>query len=187
MDVDSRSENWFLIGYRGAGKTTVARLLAERLGWAWVDADQVLETRDGRTIREIFAAEGEAGFRDKETALLTELCSLKQHVIATGGGVVLRLENRLEMQRSGRIAWLVADPPTLWRRLQNDISSQERRPALTTGGLAEIEELLIVREPLYHACADVTVDTTGRSPEEVVSAILNATACFRGAKADTGR
>src|SRR5215471_17730294 len=76
----------FLVGYRGSGKTTVARLLADKLGWDWIDADEALQQRHGRSIRTIFAEEGEAGFRDKETTLLGELCRLRQHVIATGGG-----------------------------------------------------------------------------------------------------
>src|SRR5262249_48064027 len=84
----------FLIGYRGSGKTTVARILAERLGWSWLDADTLLEARHGRTIRQIFAEEGEAGFRDKEERLLDELSQGRQHVIATGGGIVLRPVNR---------------------------------------------------------------------------------------------
>ena len=84
----------FLIGYRGAGKTTVARLVADELGWAWCDADQVLESRFDKTIRQIFADEGEGGFRDKESLVLEELCGRDQLVIATGGGVILCPENR---------------------------------------------------------------------------------------------
>src|SRR5947208_11489758 len=90
----SRHPVIFLVGYRGSGKTTVARALADRLGWTWADADVVLEARHGRSIRQIFAEEGEAGFRDKEAALLEDLCGLRRHVIATGGGIVLRPENR---------------------------------------------------------------------------------------------
>jgi len=162
----------FLIGYRGSGKTTVARLLAERLGWIWSDADDVLEARHGRSIRQIFAEEGETGFRDKEAALLAEFCNLQQHVVATGGGVVLRPENRQRLREAGRVVWLTADAQTLWRRLEHDAATTERRPALTVGGLAEIEELLAVREPLYRACADLVVDTTGRSAAAVADAIL---------------
>src|SRR5712692_10023328 len=79
----------FLVCYRGAGKSSVARLLAERLGWQWADADEVLEARFGRTIWQVFAEEGEGGFRDKEAVVLEELCGRRRHVIATGGGVVL--------------------------------------------------------------------------------------------------
>src|SRR5437667_12110745 len=86
----SKIKNLFLIGYRGTGKTTVARILAEKIGWGWIDADAALEERYGRSIRRIFEEDGEAGFREKEMAILEELCRAHNHVIATGGGVVLR-------------------------------------------------------------------------------------------------
>jgi shikimate kinase len=162
----------FLIGYRGCGKSTVARLLAEHLGWKWVDADEILEARHGRSIREIFATEGEAGFRAKENAILEELCGLREHVIASGGGVILRPENRALLRRSGWVVWLTADAATLWRRLQADATTGHRRPALTHGGSEEVEELLKVREPHYACCAHATVDTVGRGPEEVAAAVL---------------
>jgi shikimate kinase len=163
----------FLIGYRGTGKTTVARLLAGRLGWQWLDADDLLEERAGRRIRTIFAEEGEAGFRDREAALLEDLGRLSRHVVATGGGMVLREENRRRLRETGQVVWLTADGPTIWQRLWGDASTAERRPNLTVGGLAEVEDLLRQRLPLYAACADWTIDTTGRTPEEVVDAIMN--------------
>jgi shikimate kinase len=163
----------FLVGYRATGKTTVARLLAKALDWDWADADEVIESRCGRTIRQIFAEEGEAGFREKEAAVLEELCRRLRHVIATGGGVVLREANRTRLRAAGRVVWLTADAATLWGRLQGDSTTTERRPALTVGGLAEVEQLLRAREPLYRACADVVVETAGRSPEEIVAHILS--------------
>jgi shikimate kinase len=164
----------FLTGSRGTGKSTVARLLAERLGWDWVDADAVIEARAGRSIREIFAAEGEAGFRARETAELAELCQRRRHVIATGGGIVLAEENRRRIRQAGWVVWLTADPETLWRRIQQDATTADRRPNLTVGGLSEVEELLRRREPLYRECADLQVDTARRSPEEVAELILAA-------------
>jgi shikimate kinase len=162
----------FLIGYRGSGKTTLARLLGERLGWGWLDADAVLEERHGRSIREVFAEEGEAGFRDKEAAVLADLCRLRRHVVATGGGVVLREANRRLLREAGRVIWLTADVDTLWQRLQGDATIGERRPALTVGGRAEIADLLRQREPLYRACADGVVETARRTPEEIMAEIL---------------
>src|SRR5690348_9819218 len=107
----------FLIGPRGSGKSTIARLLAHELGWSWLDADEVLEKNCGQSIRSLFATEGEAGFRDREAAVLAELCRLQRHVLATGGGVVLRESNRELLRAGGRVVWLTADIETLWQRL----------------------------------------------------------------------
>ncbi len=147
----------FLIGYRGTGKTTVARLLADKLGWPWSDADEVLQQRFGRSIRQIFADEGELGFRDKESALLEDLARKDKHVVATGGGIILRPANR-EKLKAGKVVWLTAPTDVLWERLQNDVTTTDRRPNLTRGGHAEIEELVRIRLPLYAACADWQVD-----------------------------
>jgi shikimate kinase len=166
-----KSEIVFLVGYRGTGKSTVARLLAHHLGWAWVDADDVIESRAGRTVRQVFEVEGEAGFRRRESAVLEELCGLREHVVATGGGVVLSAANRERLKAAGRVVWLTADAATIRRRLEKDRTTAERRPVLTVGGLAEIKELLRAREPLYRAVADLTVDTAGRPPEEIAAAI----------------
>jgi shikimate kinase len=168
----------FLIGYRGSGKSSVGRILAERLGWAWLDADAVLEQRHGRTIRQIFTEDGEAVFREMEAAILGEHCLLKRHVVATGGGVILREENRKRVKQSGTVFWLTADAATLWRRLQADNSTPDRRPNLTTGGITEIEALLRAREPFYAECAHFVEDTAARSPEDVAEAILKAFQLF---------
>jgi shikimate kinase len=162
----------FLIGYRGTGKSTVARLLAERLRWTWLDADAMLEARFGRSIRQIFQQDGEPAFRLMEAAVLEDLCRLRRHVVATGGGVVLHGHNRDRLRAAGRVVWLTADADTIWTRLKADAATAERRPALTVGGLAEVKELLRVREPLYRACADWTVDTVGRTPTQVADLIL---------------
>ncbi len=157
----------FLVGYRGTGKSTVARLLAHHLGRPWVDADDLIEARAGMSIRQVFETEGEIGFRRRESAVLEELCRLRGHIIATGGGVVLSSANRARLKGAGRVIWLTADAQTIRHRLEKDRTTGERRPALTVGGLAEIKELLRAREPLYRAVADLTVDTCGRTPEEI--------------------
>ena len=92
--------------------TAVARLLAGELGWGWADADEALEKCHGRSVRGIFEAEGESGFREKESAILPELCGLERHVVATGGGVVLREANRELLRNSGWVVWLTADVDT---------------------------------------------------------------------------
>ena len=174
--------NVFLIGYRCTGKTTVAKILAEKLGWSWCDADPILEERAGKTIRQIFADEGEAGFRTRETDTLRELARRERHVIATGGGVVLRPENR-EILGTGKIVWLEAEPSVLWKRMQEDLTTKERRPNLSQGGLAEIEDLVRVRTPLYRETSHFSVNTANLSPEQVADAIrhwLNSGAVTSG-------
>jgi shikimate kinase len=161
-----------LIGYRGAGKSTVARLLAERLGWEWVDTDEAIEASRGKTIREIFALEGEHGFRTAESKLLAEICQSKHRVVATGGGLVLADVNRKLMRTAGRVVWLQADAATLWKRLQSDATTIERRPPLAGGGLTEVEQVLLAREPLYRECAHWSVSTANRTPMEAVDDVL---------------
>jgi shikimate kinase len=168
----TRCSPLFLIGPRGSGKTTVARLLAARLGWDWEDADDVLEARCGKTIRAIFAEEGETSFRDKESAVLAELCGRRRCVVAAGGGVVVREANRALLRASGYVVWLTADAETLWRRLQGDEHTADRRPALTVGGRAEVEEIIRAREPWYRECACLMVRTEGRSAEAIADEIV---------------
>jgi shikimate kinase len=164
-----------LIGYRGTGKTTVGQLLAAALGWEFVDADERIEAAAGRSIADIFAAEGEPGFRDREAAVLTELCAGDRRVIATGGGVVLRPANRELLRRSGFVAWLTGSPDALWRRTQADPTTAARRPNLTAaGGVEEVVNLLAVREPFYREVASAAFDTDTRSPEQVAADILTA-------------
>ena len=103
-DSFDSSANLFLIGYRGSGKSAVAEILARELGRPWTDADALLEVRQGRTIAEIFAEDGEAGFRQIEAELLEELCRCKQHIVATGGGVILRAANRDRLIGRGDVA-----------------------------------------------------------------------------------
>jgi shikimate kinase len=164
----------YLIGNRCTGKSAVGALLAQRLGLTFVDADAELERRAGKTIREIFAGEGEAGFRDREEAMLLELSTRNDCVIATGGGIVLRPANRERLKATGFVAWLMATPETIWQRMQVDPTTLERRPPLAQGGLEEVEQLLRIREPLYREIANMAIDTEGRSPEAVAAAILAA-------------
>lgn len=163
----------YLIGYRGTGKTTVGQLLAERIGWNFADADVVLERTAGKSIKEIFATEGEASFRDRESANLRTLAQRTHCVIATGGGIIGREENRRVLRETGFVVWLTAPSALIASRIADDPTTAERRPNLTVGGTVEIEELLRQREPLYRACADLEIDTDGRSPEMLVERILS--------------
>jgi shikimate kinase len=167
-----RKMNIFLIGYRGTGKSTVARLLAERLKLAWLDADEVLERRAGKTIAEIFATDGETAFRDWETTVVADLAARENLVVALGGGAILRAENRRAISGRGRTVWLRAGVETLARRIAADAVTAARRPNLTAaGGPAEIEQLLAAREQHYRACAEFAVDTEGKTPEQVAAEI----------------
>ncbi|MFO0803556.1 MAG: shikimate kinase [Gemmataceae bacterium] len=164
----------FLVGARGTGKSTVGRALAAKLGWAFVDADEHLETVAGVTIADIFRLQGEAAFRDLESSVLAELAQRERHVIATGGGVVLREENRAKLA-NGFTAWLQATPEAAFARMQADPTTAARRPNLTaTGGVEELRTVMAAREPFYSAVADFTVDTANRSPDAVADAIFTA-------------
>ncbi len=162
-----------LIGYRGSGKTNVAPLLAKGLGWDWIDADDMIESNAGRSIAAIFADEGEPAFRDWESKVLSELVNRDKIVLALGGGVVLRPENREKLcDGRGATVWLRAPATTLFNRISADISTEARRPKLTAaGGLAEIQLLLEQREPFYQQCADFVVDTETKTPEDVAKEI----------------
>jgi shikimate kinase len=164
--------NVFLIGYRGSGKTSVARALADRLAWPWLDADVELERRAGQSIKQIFTTAGEGAFRDLESVVVAELAMLERHVIALGGGAVMRPENREALRGRGKVVWLKALPETLAARIAADPATQERRPSLTRlGTLAEIRPLLAEREPIYAAFSDLTIDSSSHSPAEIAAMI----------------
>jgi shikimate kinase len=167
--------NVVLIGYRGTGKSPVARLLAALLGMQFADADEELERRAGRSIREIFASGGEAAFRDLEAIVIGDLLQGDNLVAALGGGAVLRPDNReLIRAANNKTVWLQADALTLDRRIGADAATSQRRPNLTSaGGLPEIERLLAIREPLYRECAEFAVDTEGKTPEQVAAEVVS--------------
>ena len=168
-------QNIILVGYRGTGKTTVGRLLAARLGWAFADADDAVEAAAGKSVAEIFATESETGFRNREGAALADLCARTGCVIATGGGAILRAANRAVLKESGFVAWLTAAPETVWERMRADPTTAARRPNLTAaGGENEVRTLLATREALYRAVADFTVATDTVSPDAVADAIYSA-------------
>jgi shikimate kinase len=162
-----------LIGYRATGKTTLARLLAQRLGWDWIDADVEIERRAGKAIARIFAEDGEPAFRDLEAAAIADLCRRTRLVIAAGGGAPMRPETREVMRAAGKVVWLTARPETILARMSGDATTASRRPALTDRtGLEEILHLLAKREPIYRQTAHVEVDTEGRTPEQLADEIL---------------
>jgi shikimate kinase len=162
-----------LIGYRATGKTTLARLLAERLGWDWIDADVEIERRAGKSIARMFAEDGEPAFRDLEAAVIADLCGRDRLVLAAGGGAPLRPESRRAMRRAGKVVWLTAKPETILARMNADATTAGRRPHLTDrGALEEIVHLVERREPVYRETADLDVATDGKPPETIAAEIL---------------
>jgi shikimate kinase len=163
-----------LVGYRGTGKSTVGRLLAGQTNREFIDVDLHIEARSGRSIDEIFAELGEPIFRDWEERTLAELLEqFPEAIIATGGGSVLREQNRQRLREFGDIVWLTALPDELARRLLADERSRRGRPPLTAfGAIEEIAQVLCARMPIYEAMADFVVETGGKRPEEVATTIL---------------
>lgn len=163
-----------LIGYRGCGKSTVAALLAERLGCGWQDADAVLEAAVGTSITTLIASQGETAFRDEEARILESELAACEGVVATGGGVVLRPANRRLLRAAFRpVIWLAAPAAVVRQRLAADPTTATRRPALSGGDpLDEVAAAVVEREPLYRECADHVVDTSSTVPAAVADAIV---------------
>lgn len=153
----------------GAGKSTVGRYLASRLSYSFVDTDHLIEERAGADIPWIFDVEGEAGFRSRETAILDYLQGVDTHVIATGGGIVVRPENHQKLKTLGKVVYLTASVEQLLARTAKD----KKRPLLQVADpRSRIEELLRQRDPLYRSLADYVLQTDGRSSKWVVQQIL---------------
>ena len=159
-----------LVGPMGAGKSTIGRLLAAQLSLPFKDSDHVIEEKSGADIPWIFDVEGEDGFRDRETAALRELIAQDKIVLATGGGIVMREENRELLKQADAIIFLTADPEHLVRRTAKD----KKRPLLQVDDPREkILSLLELREPLYREVATHVVMTDTRSPKAVAQNIVN--------------
>ncbi len=149
-----RRGNLYLVGLMGAGKTTLGRLLARRLGKRYVDADHELEGRLGVTIPTIFEIEGETAFRDREEAVIADLVALENIVLGTGGGAVLREANRRRLSAGGTVVYLHAEPSTLYERVRHS----RHRPLLKAADpAARIAELYAQRDPLYREVADLVI------------------------------
>jgi len=152
--VNARS-NLYLVGLMGAGKTTVGRQLAKRLGRRFVDSDHEIEARTGVRVPVIFEIEGEAGFRKRETQVIEELAQQDDLVVATGGGAVLDPHNRACLSRSGLVVYLCVPPAQLWERTRHDTN----RPLLQVADpYARLLELYALRDPLYREVADIIVE-----------------------------
>jgi shikimate kinase len=157
-----------LVGLTGAGKSTIGKLLAKRLGREFVDSDHEIEARTGVTIREIFTVEGEAGFRDREQAMICALVQRKGIVLATGGGGVLRATTREQLRRHSTVVYLYAAPEEVAKRIGHDKS----RPILDgQDPLTRMRELYGQRDGLYREVAHHIAPTHGRSPQAAAAIV----------------
>jgi len=165
-----------LVGMMGAGKTTVGRELASRLGWRFLDSDALVEAATGSTVAELFAAQGEPAFRAEESRVLAEaLTGDGPAVVSAAGGTVLTPENRELLATAGAVVWLRADPATLAAR----VGSGNGRPLLEQDPVGTLAALDAVRRPFYGEVSDVIVDVDDLEPSVVVDRILAATALAR--------
>lgn len=163
--------NIYLVGMMGAGKTTLGRALAHRLGLEFVDMDRLLVEKTGVPVTTIFEIEGEEGFRRRESCALAEAASHDDRIIATGGGAVLAEENRRVMRESGTVVYLRARLESLWERTRHDTA----RPLLKTPDpKGTLERLLGERDPLYREAAHVVVDTGSQSATAALARVLAA-------------
>jgi shikimate kinase len=170
-------KNIVLIGFMGSGKSTVGRELHQRLGYPWIDMDQLIEQRERKSIAAIFKESGEEGFREMETALLEELNdpSAPRRIISTGGGVIGRERNRILLRGLGYVVWLHAPTSVILERT----SKNRDRPLLDTDDpLARIDCLLAERKPLYAEIAHLKVDTADLNCAELATGILESARYF---------
>jgi shikimate kinase len=162
----------FLVGPMGAGKTTIGKHLADLLGLPFVDVDTEIESRAGADIQWIFDMEGEQGFRDRECKMLLDMSSNSQpKVIATGGGIVLRDENRAVLQRTGMVVYLSATAEQLFERTRRD----KTRPLLQVEDRrAVIDQLVETRDPLYNQVADLVFPSGSMQPNKLAKKLAEA-------------
>lgn len=154
MDGERKKQNIYLVGLMGAGKTTIGKMLAKRLAYVFIDSDHEIEARTGVSLPTIFEIEGEEGFRKREAQVIAEMAAREGHVVATGGGAVLRAENRANLRSSGLVIYLNVPLFALYERTRLD----KNRPLLQVKDpLQRLKELHAERDPLYREIADIVV------------------------------
>ena len=182
LAIDEGNSNIFLVGMMGAGKTTIGRLLAHFLDKTFYDSDREIQKRTGVGIPMIFEIEGEAGFRKREAEMLSELVTMENIVLATGGGAVLSQENREMLRRRGTVIYLRAAVEDLWRRTRQD----RNRPLLKTSDPRRtLAELYTQRDPLYRETAHIVVESGKRSARHLAQLLAQQLACS-GFRSDNG-
>jgi shikimate kinase len=153
----------------GSGKSAIARELARLTGWQWADTDRLVTERAGAPITQIFANRGEEAFREMESDALRSLAQREEAIVATGGGIVIRAENRDLLRSLGTVIWLTASEDVLFER----VSRTRKRPLLECADpRAALRKLLAEREPFYAACADLKIDSSGKTHARVAEAVL---------------
>jgi shikimate kinase len=169
MTSRSESRRILLVGMMGAGKTTTGKLVAEKLGWGYLDSDVEVEKKTGLTVPALFARDGEAAFRDAEAEVLRAACGRTDPVVVSvAGGAVLRPENRDLLRACGDVIWLRARPTTLAARVGDGVG----RPLLDGDPGAALRALDAVRRPLYAEVADETIDVDDLTPDQVAARIV---------------
>ena len=169
MHSDRHLVNIALIGFMGAGKTSVGRLVAEQLHFDYLDTDEMIQSRTGRTITEVFKTDGEAAFRALEKQVVGELAGRTRTVIATGGGLPANEQNLAALKTHALVVCLWASPDKIWER----VKGQSHRPLLHDANpRAKIRELLAAREPFYRQ-ADVLLNTDMRNVREVAQQVVH--------------
>lgn len=159
------------VGPMGAGKTTIGKILAKELGYRFFDSDKEIEKKTGANIPWIFDVEGESGFRDREALVIKELSSLKQAVLATGGGAMMRPENRAALTHAGYIIYLNTSVEQQFNRTHKD----KNRPLLQGKDPYKVlSDLYKVRDPIYRSVADLVIDTDKKALRNVVKEIVSA-------------
>ncbi len=167
--------NIVLTGYRGSGKSTVGRRLAERLGMSFVDTDNLIEQREGRSIRQVVESRGWSHFRHIEKDIIREISRHENLVIASGGGAVLDPENVTALKENGLIIWLQAEEKALSERVNGDSRSPNQRPPLSGGKTPEeFEAMLLSRARIYRETSQIQIDTTDLDIETIVKRVVAA-------------
>ncbi|MCA1927802.1 MAG: shikimate kinase [Calditerrivibrio sp.] len=161
-------KNIFFIGFMGTGKTTISKLVSEKLGMKWVDLDEIITKRENKNIVNIFKENGEQYFRELEREVLREIADEGGYVVSTGGGIVIVNENMEIMKKNGIVVTLAASPEVIFERVKDD---QDRPLLQVSNPMEEIKRLMFERAHFYIK-GDIIIDTSYGSPEELAEEII---------------